>query len=299
MNVSDLNNKFGISNHLVFNEGPNGIVVVEISSDDSAGKISLYGGHVLSFIPNGQRDLLMVSDASYFVKGKPIRGGIPLCFPWFNIHPANPALPSHGFARLKDWDVVATKRKGDGTVMITLGLNADTQSMELWAFPFYCELEVSMGKELEVKWLIKNQGHTTMEVANALHTYFAVQDASEIIVEGVEGNAFFDSTRMGELNNGEVLPIKINCEVNRIYTDTTADCRVVDSLLNRVIRVKKSGSNSTIVWNPWIETSSKIIDLDNDEYKRFVCVESGNVRNNTLFILAGQSHLTSIVIGCE
>ena len=299
MNIIELNNRFGVDGHLVFSEGQNGLVMAEITSKYSSGKISLYGAQVLSFIPKGGKDLLLVSEKSSFEKSKPIRGGIPLCFPWFGGHPSKPELPMHGFARLSDWEVVLSHKADDGSVRIKLGLSWNEQSKKLWPFEFHTELEVIFGKNLELNWLIDNTGNSLFEVTSAMHTYFAVEDVAKARVEGVEGVSFYDSANGGVLTAGESHPLIINQEVNRLYVDTTSACKVVDTAMNRTILLMKSGSSSTIIWNPWIETSKKIADLGDEEYKQFLCVESGNVKNNFVVIEPGQAHFTTLMIGCE
>ncbi len=296
MNINDLNNTFGVKNQLTFTEGANGIVIADLSSSFSTCKISLYGAHVLSFIPEGGADLLMVSEKSFFGKGQPIRGGIPVCFPWFGVHSSNSELPNHGFARLLNWEVIASNKCNDGAISLKLGLSSNEKTFELWPFTFYTELEVIVGKQLELKWVIKNNGDSAFDISHALHSYFAVKDVADIRVEGLEGTSFIDSTKGGELKNGEGFPVIINMEVNRIYLDTNSECKVVDKKQNTTIRIKKTGSNSTIVWNPWAENCKKISDFGDDEYKQFVCVESGNVKKNSLMLKPGQLHLTTLMI---
>ncbi len=299
MDLRELNMMFGIDGNLVFDEDYDGIVIADIRSDFSHCKVSLYGGHILSFIPVGKQDILMVSSKSAFEKGKPIRGGIPLCFPWFNVHSTQPSLPNHGFARIMDWYVVSSQKSESGKVSLILGLKSNDYTRVMWPFSFYCQLEVSVGKSLDVKWIVQNTGDTLFEVENAFHSYFAVENSSQTYIEGLESNQFIDSTQNGKIEKKEGSSILVNREINRIYLDTIAECKVIDTSLNRVIKVKKSGSRSTIVWNPWNKTSSKISDLGPEDYKRFVCVESGNVRKNLLGILPGQSQETSIVLSTE
>jgi glucose-6-phosphate 1-epimerase len=273
--------------------------MIDVTSEFSSAKISLYGAQVLSFIPKGGFDVLMVSEKSSFERTKPIRGGIPLCFPWFGGHAMNADLPMHGFARLSDWKVIASEKADDGKVHLKLGLTSNAQLLKLWPFEFNSEMEVIIGKSLEMNWFIENTGQSPFEVTNALHTYFAVADVTKTRVEGLEGVAYFDSANNGAFTDGESHPLIINQEVNRLYVDTTSACKVVDTAMNRTILVLKSGSNSTIVWNPWIETSKKIADLGDDEYKRFLCVESGNVKKNFVAIQPGEAHITTLVVGCE
>jgi glucose-6-phosphate 1-epimerase len=299
MTTSELNSRYGLKGRLAFHEETNGLVMVTMTSAHSVCKLSLYGAQILSFIPNGAQDLLMVSNHSLFEKGKPIRGGIPLCFPWFNIHPVNPQLPGHGFARITDWEVANTGFDANGAVKITLGLMSNPQTLALWPFPFSSILEVLVGQELEVKWLVKNSGPEPIEVTSALHTYFNIGDVNRIRIDGLEEADYVDSVRQGALTRHENRSIVINQEVNRLYLDTTNTCQIIDPSLNRTLVVRKTGSNSTIVWNPWMERSLMISDLGDEDYHHFVCVETGNVNRNALKIKPGESHVTTLNLSCK
>lgn len=296
MTVKELNSKYAIEGCLSFVESKGGMAIAMLSNDHSFAQVSLYGAHVLTFEPAEQDDVLMMSNKSYFEKGKPMRGGIPLCFPWFGPHATDKALPPHGFARLMDWNVKATAQQPDGATCLVLSLTDNEQTRAMWPHAFECDLTIVAGKTLDMSWSVKNTGSEAFEIASAMHTYFATNDVTQINIKGLEGVTYLDATQQLAPVTEGTAPVVIDREVNRCYMDTTATCEITDPSMDRTIRVAKTGSQSTVVWNPWKEVAKTIADLEDNEYQGFVCLETANVHRNKVTVAPGAEHAMSLSI---
>jgi glucose-6-phosphate 1-epimerase len=275
LSLSELNEQYGIPNQLQFTEGNGGLTFIKINNEHATAVVSLYGAQVLSFVPKGQEDLLWMSSQSLFEEGKAIRGGIPLCFPWFGPHPSNSSLPQHGFARLQYWDVSETALMANGATHIKLSLHQTPASLALWPYSFSAYLVIIAGQSLEVKLHILNTDTQSFSYSDALHTYLKVSDVSNIKIAGLHQGTYYDAfgTELKEQLHGH---LTIEGEVNRRYVNHVSDCMITDTGFNRNIHVAKSSSNVTVVWNPGAATSKTISDMTDDGYKDFVCVEAVN-----------------------
>lgn len=288
METDELNARFEIEGSLEFVNGPGGSPLVEISTSHGSASVALHGGHVLHYTPYNQKPVLWMSEKAVFSPGKAIRGGIPVCWPWFGPHPSNPELPAHGLARVSNWVVTSTDQNDD-SVSIEMELQSDESSLALWPHLFVLTIRITLGKSLNVALTAHNNGGEAMICSAALHSYFAISDISQIQITGLEGTRFRD-----QLDNDQIKvdhsAITIDQEVDRVYHDTDSTCKIIDSNWKRRITVAKSGSNSTVVWNPWITKSARMADFGDDEYLTMVCVETTNADADTITIRPGEKH---------
>ena len=299
MTISELNQKYAITGVLSFVEGVGNMAIAMIGNDLASAQISIYGAHVMSYEPTGQDDFLMMSELSSYEKGQPMRGGIPLCFPWFGAHPSNLAKPPHGFARVSDWTVKSTSQLANGATQLVVTLNDTDVTREEWPFAFACELSITVGKSLDLSWTISNTGSEEFEIATAFHTYFSTNDVTKLSIKGLEGVTYLDAMQQLAPVQETASPLVIDREVNRCYMNTQSVCQIEDASMDRTILVSKSGSQSTVVWNPWADTAKKIGDLVDDEYTQFVCLETANVHQNKLKISSGASHTMTASISLK
>lgn len=294
LNLAQLNQRFAIPGHAVFRAGPGALPVLTLANAHGTVDITPYGGHVLSYQPAGQKPALFHSRESNYVPGKPIRGGIPVCWPWFGPNADDPALPMHGFARLMFWKVDgvrATNEKGE----VWLSLHDSDDTRQYWPHAFELTLHVVLDATLTVALTTRNTGPAPFSLTQALHTYFAVGAIDRVSIEGLEKASHFDSL-MRLTMPAEGAPIAIRSEVDRVYFDTTDDCLIRDAAFDRRIHVAKRGSRSTVVWNPWIDKSKRMPDFGDDDYHGMVCIESVNALSDAIVLPQGHSHtLTQIV----
>lgn len=255
--------------------------MLQVQTPWSVAEIYLHGACVTHFQLNGEPPLLFLSEQSRFEKGAPIRGGIPIIFPWFG-KPEGRAT-QHGFARVRNWECVSTSKQPDGSVLVHLSLPT---SAELLSIPL--DYYVTVGQSLTVELVVTNFSDRVFQFENCLHTYFTVGDISQVKISGLHGSNYLDAVA-GRTRKQESAPaITFAGEVDRIYYDAPQVVDIQDAALRRTIRVDKTGSNSTVVWNPWIAKAKAMADFGDNEYQRMVCVESGNVAENALTLAVGQ-----------
>ncbi len=273
--------------------GCGGLPLVKVRTPRSAAEVYLLGAHVAGFQKNGEPPLLFMSAKSCFAPGKAIRGGVPICFPWFGNREGE---PSHGFARIADWELVKTAAAPDGTVTLHFALpqlpgRATWQSLRT-------EFVVTVSETLTVELTATNDAcGETFELENCLHTYFQIGDIGQISLTGLQGAAFddFAAGANGARRPGSDAALKITQETNRVYPDNISTVEIHDASLKRTIRVEKFNSQSTVVWNPW--TTQKLPDdFDPAEHAQMVCVESGNVKQNRLSLAPGTAAALKVVL---
>lgn len=273
--------------------GNGGLPLVKIRTPWSTAEIYLHGAHVAAFQKNGESPLLFMSAKSYFAPDKAIRGGVPICFPWFGNRTAE---PSHGFARTTAWELVKTSATTDGAATITLAL-PEVPGREGWK-SLRTEFVVAVGETLTMELISTNDScGETFEFENCLHTYFQVGDIGAVTLSGLQGVPYDDFAfgANGAPRPASDAPLRITEETNRVYPNHTANVEIRDEKLKRVIHVEKSNSRSTVVWNPW--TTQKLPDdFDPAEHAQMVCVESGNVKQNKLSLTPGQSAALKVML---
>jgi len=273
--------------------GHGGLPLVKIRTPWSTAEIYLLGAHVTGFQKNGEAPLIFMSAKSYFATGKPIRGGVPICFPWFGNRDGE---PSHGFVRLTEWQLIKTTAAPDGTVTAHFAL-PPIPGREAWK-NLRTEFSVTVGETLAMELTATNEScGETLALENCLHTYFYVGDIGAVTLAGLE-NAPFDDFAFGAGGKRLLVanaPLRITQETNRVYPDNPAAVEIRDEKLQRTIRVEKFNSKSTVVWNPWT-TQKMPEDFDQAEHRQMVCVESGNVKQNKLSLAPGKSSALKVVL---
>jgi len=273
--------------------GNGGLPVLKIQTPWSRAEIYLHGAHVTHFQKNGEPPLLFMSRNSHFAAGEPIRGGVPICFPWFGGREGGPA---HGLARILAWELAETSTAPDGSAKVRLRLPKESLKAE-WS-ALRTEFVVTVSDTLTMEFTTTNgSADKTLEIENCLHSYFHVGDISQISISGLE-KLPFDDFALGAnsvRHAAENSILKITKETNRVYPDTAGAVEIRDENLKRIIRVEKSNSKSTVVWNPW--TTQKLPgDFDPAEYRNMVCVEAGNVKQNKISLTPGKSAALKVVL---
>jgi len=290
--IDQLNGVFAlqlVDNTLNFKANKTGMLLVEIHNRYGSALISLQGAHLLSWIPKGEDDVIWLSDDANFAVGKSIRGGIPLCWPWFGAHASNENFPAHGFARTTDWQVVSAEALEEGETRITFSTQPQAETQQMWPADTSVQYQVTIGDKLEMELLTHNNGTQPITIGQALHTYFRVADVSKVLLHGLDDTDYLDKLE-GFARKVQHGPISIDQEVDRIYLDTASDCVIEDKTLKRNIIIIKCGSHSTVVWNPWQQTAEKMGDLGTQGYKQMLCVESSNAAEDVVTIEPGKSH---------
>lgn len=270
---------------VAFLEGQGGLPMLKITTASSRADVYLHGAHVTNFTRHGQQSLLFLSERSRFEPGEPIRGGIPIIFPWFG---ARNGAAMHGFARIKPWDLKEISHGPDGSISVRFRL---PDCPEAHAYPpFEADYVVTVNDVLILELIVTNKAREAkLEFEQCLHTYFAVENIAETSIVGLKGASYLDKVENFAKKTETNEAIRISSEMDRVYLDATGPVEIRDDALGRVIVVEKEQSASTVVWNPWIHKAQQMGDFCDDEYQRMVCVESGNVNVNKTVLAPGNT----------
>ncbi|MGB5325871.1 MAG: D-hexose-6-phosphate mutarotase [Pseudomonadales bacterium] len=282
------------------------LVALRIENESASAVIFLQGAQIASYQPRGQQAVLWLSDSCEYKRGKPLRGGIPVCWPWFGDLSRNPQAiidqvekadkaPAHGFVRDQEWQLDQAVRKDTDTTMINLSLDIDNDNAQGWQFPCRLTLEVHVGKVLDIAFRVDNTGLSDFFASSALHSYFSVSDIANVSVEGLSGVEYVDSLQ-GWQRYSQKGQLQINQEVDRIYQSVPDMVAINDAGLLRKIRLRQASAPSLVVWNPWIEKARRLSCFGNDDYLGMVCLETAQVLEHAQTIRAGSSGRIGLTI---
>jgi glucose-6-phosphate 1-epimerase len=281
-----LNELFARPGELEFLVGDHGALVASVTNAQGSATIAIQGAQVLTWAPAGDEPVVWLSPDARFKPGKSLRGGIPVCWPWFGPHPEDPSKPAHGFARNLDWTLSEAATVPEG-MRLVLRLVPGEAELALWPHQAELSLALTIGERLRLDLTTVNTGAEPLTITQALHTYFEVEDIAEVEVEGLEGCEYIDKTAADARLRQEG-PILIEREFNRIYLGCPGDAVIRDRALERAIRVSKTGSTSYVVWNPWAETGAAFGDMGEDGYRRMLCVETTNAASDVVTVAPGE-----------
>ena len=270
--------------------GDAGLPMLLVENRQARAVIALQGAHVMSFQPKGQREMLWVSPKTLFESGKPIRGGIPLCLPWFGPHSEDKTW-LHGFARTRQWTLVGSNTLADGATRLVLELSGDATLCALWPHDFLFHLEIVVGKTLRLEMTVENRGQAPAPLAFAFHTYFAVPDVAQAVISGLEGTSFIDKTDnlARKTQQGE---FTISAMTDRVYLDVPAKQRIKSE--DGAITIE-SPSRCAIVWNAW-HNDKNIGDIGEGNHVGYVCVERGDVADHAVTLAPGAPYRCWMVL---
>ena len=286
--VAELSQRFAIPGAAEIEAGQGGLPKVVITTAAATGEIYLHGSQVTSWRPAGAEEVIFLSTQSKFAAGSAIRGGIPVCFPWFRNKLDDPKAPSHGFVRTKAWTLDSID-KAKHSVTVTFSTASDESTRAWWPHDFRLLHRVTVGGELVEELVMSNTGAAPLRFEEALHTYYRVGDAAAVRISGLGGVRYLDNTddNREKMQEGEIM---FRAQTDRAYMNTTHAVEMDDPVLRRRIRMAKEHSNSTVVWNPWIEGAKSLSDLGDDEWRNMACVEASNMRACGVDLAAGAHH---------
>ncbi len=280
--------------HLRYETGEGGLRRAVLTGQGAEAHVYLHGAHVTHWQPAGAKPVLWMSERSMFRDGEPIRGGVPVCLPWFGPDPHDTTLPNHGFARMSQWQVDESHVNGDGAAVITLSMRPNEQAAKRWPNNFVFRHTITCGRQLRMTLSVENTGRDPITITEALHSYFAVGDVRQISVTGLEGATYLSKVEGGvKTQDG---PIAIVGETDRVYMNNDATCELHDPVMNRRIIVSKKNARSTVVWNPWVNKSKAMPDFGDDEWPGMICIETANALDNAVTIAPGASHAMTAMI---
>lgn len=293
--IKDLNRRFGIAGVAEVIAGSGKLAKIRLTTPAATAEVYLHGAQITSWQPAGAEEVLFLSEHSHWQEGLAIRGGIPVCFPWFRGKKDNPQAPAHGVVRTKAWQLDSVSANQDGSVTVICSTASDDATRPWWPHEFRIEYRITCGETLNLELIVTNTGSAPFAFEEALHTYFRVADVRAVRILGLEGVSFLDNTD----SNREKLqagPIAIGKATDNAYSHAGSTIDLVDPGLRRTLRTEKRHSGSTIVWNPWQNGAAALSDLGDEEWQRMACVEAGNILGAAVSLAPGRSHALRVVL---
>lgn len=284
--LQTLNEQYAIPGHVTIETGPGGLVTAVIENQHASAMMTLAGGHVMTYTPRGGQPVLWVSPNAAHTIGKAMRGGVPVCWPWFAAHPTEPSTkPLHGFARTSLWEFSGTRALPDGATEVRMLLRDNPQTRALWPHAFELEVTATFGPRLRVAWSARNPGSQPYRYSGALHPYYTVSDIAAVRVEGLDGTDYLDKNE-GFQRFRQQGPLRFTGPVDRVFLDTTAEITIHDPGLRRVLHIAKQGSRTSVVWNPDTE-DAQMADVGAGQHRFFVCAEAANAVDDIVDVPPG------------
>jgi glucose-6-phosphate 1-epimerase len=298
MDINQLNEHFGLPGVIAFHTAASGLIYASITTPQATATVYLQGAHVTAWQPKGEQPAaIFVSRKSDFAPGKAIRGGVPIAFPWFAARHDGKTGPSHGFARIQDWTIAFAALAGDD-LHLTFTLGPTEMSRGLGYDNFRLAYQLTIGRTLTMQLTVANDATVPLVFEEALHTYYAVADIHEVSVSGLEGVTYLDKNDNLQAKQQQGA-ITITGPADRVYLNTGSTCVVHDEGNKRRMIVAKSGSNTTVVWNPWESGALKLPDLEPTEWHEFIAVETVNAAVNAVTLAPGTTHVMQAHVTVE
>lgn len=265
------------------------------------------GAQVLSY-RQGDRPLIWLSEEASFQQGQSVRGGVPVCWPWFGDLTRNPKevqasyqgeaeAPFHGLVRGLDWQLEQQRCEGD-TGILEFSCPQALGTLPGWPHRVELKLQIRLDERLHLSLTSRNLGARPVAISQALHSYFAVSDIHQVSVEGLDGRRHIDTLENWQQRRQQGEP-RIEGETDRIYLDLPPQLHLLDPAWKRRITLHTQGSASAILWNPWIAKAQRLSQFADDAWQRMLCIETANAMDDRILLEAGASHTLSVSIGSE
>ena len=295
--IEELDRRFGIPGSAHAAAGNGGLPKVRITTPQAEGEMYLHGAHVTSWKPSGREEVLFVSKRSHWQDGDAIRGGIPICFPWFRAKADDPKAPAHGFVRTKPWQLDSVTQAGR-VVTVSMSTESDEGTKRWWPGGFSLVHHVTFGDELKLELAVTNTGTTSLRFEEALHTYHRVGHIKTVRLRGLDGATYLDNTDSNRQKT-QLGDLVITKQTDNAYLNTQVALEVLDPELHRRIRIAKENSFTTVVWNPRSQGAKSLPDLGDDEWQQMLCAEASNVLGFAVDLAPGGRHRMSAAIRVE
>jgi glucose-6-phosphate 1-epimerase len=287
--IDALNRRFELPEIAAVVPGNGGLAKVRVTTSLAAGEVYLHGAQVTSWKPAGAEEAIFLSQHSHWQDGRAIRGGIPICFPWFRAKAHDPQAPAHGFVRTREWQLDSVTAEGDGCVAVTCSTGSDDATRRWWPHEFRLVHRVTIGSSLHLELTVTNLGSAPFVFEEALHTYFRVGAAERARVRGLDQVTYLDNTdgNREKVQSGDVA---LTAPTDNAYLNTRSALELIDPTLHRILRTNKQNSATTVVWNPWQQGAVSLADLGADEWRLMTCVEASNILRSAVSLAPGEQH---------
>ncbi|SHL37839.1 D-hexose-6-phosphate mutarotase [Phytopseudomonas punonensis] len=267
--------------------------------------VSEQGAQILRYKPTKGEPLIWLSEEAAYETGKSVRGGVPVCWPWFGDLQRNPdairatytrpdQAPAHGLVRDQAWQLIGLNTEEDG---VTLSFAFDTAAQPIAEWPHAAELQldIHLGERLKLILTTRNLGDNELPISQALHTYFAVSDIRKVQIEGLDACRYVDTLQDWKKVRQKG-PVTFSGETDRIYLDTPQQLSIVDPLWKRRIVMRSEGSASAVVWNPWIAKAKRLSQFADDAWQGMLCIEHANVLDDSLILAPGAEYRLDVTL---
>ena len=285
-----------IPDRAITESGASGLPRLAVTTPLANAHVYLHGGHITHYQPVTSGPVLFLSRSSLFAFDKAIRGGVPIIFPWFGARAGDPGAAMHGFARTSEWELEELDCAEDEVVTLTLRMASSKTMRAQWPHDFVLRHRITIGAQLKMALEVENISDAPFTFEEALHTYFAVSDVREVSVTGLGGTDFIDKTDRFQRKRQAEETLRLTGETDRVYLNTRTECAIHDAAYRRHITIGKSGSDTTVVWNPWIAKAKAMSDFGDDEWTSMLCIETANTGANAVTLPAGATHVMEAVI---
>ncbi|MGB4074361.1 D-hexose-6-phosphate mutarotase [Pseudomonas sp.] len=270
--------------------------------------ISQQGAQILSYQEDQQPPLIWLSDQAAYRRGHGVRGGVPICWPWFGNLQRNPqavqamhrhpdTAPAHGLVRSLDWQLLGIDSLDDG-IQLDFVFNSATQPLADWPHAAELHLRVRLDGRLHIELNSRNLGDTPLAISQALHSYFAVSDIRQVAVDGLHGCRYLETLEDWQQRQHDGA-LQFAGETDRIYQGTPAQLSILDRAWQRRIHLHSSGSNSAVLWNPWTDKAQRLSQFAADAWQGMLCIEHANVMDDIRVLHAGEQHRLDLSLWTE
>ena len=274
------------------------IMMINVQNAFASAQITTHGGCVLSYTPNNGEDLLWVSPTAIYNGQKPVRGGVPVCWPWFGANAQDASAPAHGFVRNAVWHLDHVANLDSGVTEIVLSFDSNADTLAIWPHNFHLALKIEVGEKLAMSLITSNLNDHDIQITEAFHTYFNVADARNLVINGLEGSTHLDKLS-GAPAESQIETLTLVPPMDSVYLDQTGDVSIADAGHQRRIVIEKQHADSAVVWNPGPETVKGFADVPDDLWPEFVCVEAGNIFDNAVMIASGDKHTMTMMLSSQ
>lgn len=258
--------------------------------------VTAQGAQVLEYREYDRPPLIWLSDRARMREGQSVRGGIPVCWPWFGDLARNPEAvsaqyqgsdaPAHGLVRGLDWQLAEIESLGES---VELRFVCDTTHLPGWSLAPELELRVCLDERLHLTLTNRNRSERTLTISQALHSYFAVSDVRKVSLEGFAGLEYIETLEDWAHRHQRGEPA-IEGETDRIYLQTPDRLAILDPIWERRIVLESQGSRSTVLWNPWVAKAQRLSQFAADAWKDMLCIETANILEDVVELAPGAEH---------
>jgi len=294
---AEMDRRFGIPGVASVSQGNGAMPRVQITSPLCEAEMYLHGAQVTSWTPSGSDEVLFLSAKSRWTDGQAIRGGIPICFPWFRAKAKDPQAPAHGFVRTRSWQLESILEEDDA-VVVSMVTQSDEQTRRWWPGEFRLVHRATFGSQLKLELVCTNTGTAPLRFEEALHTYNRVADVQTARVQGLDGLRFLDNTDSNK-EKVQQCDLAISSQTDSAYLNARDGVELLDPGMRRRIRLAKVNSLTTVVWNPWREKASELRDLGEGQWTQFLCIEASNILDAAVELAPGQEHRMTAVLSVD